>query len=158
MNIYKSFRICLTIFLFVFILGCTEQSKNKENKKEQTNIEIPNYKVLEKTEHLTMKMNKEEGFYMGSILIDDSIVSSKQDFAKIAIELAKKENMGQVYFYTNENCYKMNDGKIEWDDDIMNSCYLGKMDITQKGINWKKTISISDFQAYTNYWSAKLIN
>lgn len=138
----------LQIVFLIFLFGCKNESKTAE-------IQLPKYEILEKMEHLSMKINPAKGYYFGSVLIDPVGFSSESDFAKTAIEIAKKENLGQVSFYSDSMCFLMNSGKIKSDDKKMAGCYLGQIDVAKKGQDWKRTIVPNDFRPHVEFWEKK---
>lgn len=162
----RSIFLIPSIVISVFFISNCSLEKETSSKKDSEIIEkveeakepeivIPEYEIIEKEEHLSMKVNRAKGYYFGSILLKDEAISSKNSFLKAAVKIAIEENIGQAYFYTDRICFMMNDGKIKWKDYKMNSCFLGSIDIAKKGQNWKETISISDFKEYSDYWNKK---
>lgn len=159
---------CLTLLMFLLsflIYSCSSGddkmpkgnpvTTSKSEEIKQPEIIIPKYEIIEKMEHISMKMNKEKGYYFGSILLRVEDIPSKNDFVKIAIKIAIEENIGQASFYTDRICFKMNDGKMKWQDSKISSCYLGGLDVAKKGQNWKQNISATELKGHNYFWNKR---
>ena len=132
------------LFLFsitLFVIGCTSS-----NKKEQTKPLIFSYRILEKKD-FSFEKAPEIKFNIGSILLNipDTIVTyvSISECVKV---ICVSENLIAAKFYKNEECWNMEIGKEAMDKEFYNEYYIGFIDNTNKGMNWKYKIKIEDFR------------
>ena len=130
----------------LFVIGLFAPSTFE--KEESIDID---YEVLEKMEHLSKKINKSEGFYFASILVDRNSITDLNSFKEKAVKIANKENAGVISFYLEKRCFLMNNGKEDWEDEVMNSCFVGSIDASKMGTDWKEKLKPSDFTMYEGF-------
>jgi len=112
------------------------------------------YYVLEKHEHLSKKVNKYQGFYMGAIHVVPPDTMSAETFARQAIEIAIQQQMGIVTFYSDTTCYQVAElDAYEYDEAKLSDCYLGQFDVSEGDVHWRDRLTPSAFKPHAAYWN-----
>lgn len=104
------------LLVFVFIIGVNDDASEAVNnsngsaqtQEEQSNIEIPQYSVLDKTEHISTRMSDDQASYFGGVLIEENVMDiSPEEFTEIARKIAEKEDLdNSASFYSTKEAFR----------------------------------------------------
>lgn len=104
----------ITTLLIIGSIGDNEKKdetqKTVKNEEEQLNIEIPQYSVLDKTEHISTRMSDDQTSYIGDVLLgEDATEMPPEEFTKIARVIAEREGLDySASFYSTEEAFLAN--------------------------------------------------
>jgi len=137
----RKFKILLLLSISLFIQGCTSS-----DKKEKDEPLIFSYRILEKKD-FSFEKAPDIKFNVGSILLNipDTIVTYIS-IAECVKHICVSENLIAAKFYKNEECWNIEIGKEVMNEVLYNECYIGYIDNTNKGLNWKYKMRIEDFR------------
>ncbi len=106
----------LAFVAFFMMFGITTESQDTANdsnllaqtQQKESDIEIPQYKVLRKTEHISTRMSDDQADYFGAVLIEADVTEiPPQEFTEIARVIAEKEHLdNSASFYSTEEAYR----------------------------------------------------
>lgn len=107
------------LLIFVFIVGISDDveqpavdnsNDSTQTQEEQSDIEIPQYSVLDKTEHLSTRMSDDQAIYFGGVLIEEDVTEiSPEEFTEIARVIAEREGLDySASFYSTEEAFRSN--------------------------------------------------
>ena len=115
----KWWAITLFIFFGLIIISSLVDNDNSTNQtntpapqkqEEQSNIESPQYSVLDKTEHISTRMSDTEASYFGGVLIEEDVMGvSPEEFIEIARQIVANEGLDySASFYSTEEAFRAN--------------------------------------------------
>ncbi|MEX2437689.1 MAG: hypothetical protein WD449_00360, partial [Candidatus Babeliales bacterium] len=79
--------VLILIGSFIADEGNNEIQEPAQNQEEQSNIDIPQYSVLRKIEHISTRMSDDQASYFGGVLIEGNAMDiSPEEFTEIARE------------------------------------------------------------------------
>lgn len=81
-----------------------------QTQEEQSDIEIPQYSVLDKTEHISTRMSDDQASYFGDVLVEEDMMGiPPEEFTEIARVIAEREGLDySASFYSTEEAFRAN--------------------------------------------------
>lgn len=108
----------LAFVVFSILFGITAEPSGTANnsndiaqtQQEQFGIEIPQYSVLDKTEHISTRMSDDQASYFGDVLIEEDVMDvPPEEFIEIARVIADREGLDySASFYSTEEAFRAN--------------------------------------------------
>lgn len=106
----------LAFVAFFILFGITAEPSDTANdsndsaqtQQDQSDIEIPQYSVLDKIEHISTRMSNDQASYFGAVLIEEDVTEiPPEEFTEIARVIAERENLdNSASFYSTEEAYR----------------------------------------------------
>lgn len=114
---YKKWWFWGIIVLVLIVIGSigsdeenNEVQETTQNQEEQSSVEIPQYSVLDKTEHISTRMSDNQASYFGDILIEEDVTEvPPEEFIEIARVIIEREGLDySASFYSTEEAFRAN--------------------------------------------------
>lgn len=109
----------VSIILFILMpvseeTSDTEVANDTQKSDNQLKVEIPEYSVLYKSEHISTRMSDDEASYFGDVLIEEDVMDiPPEEFIEIARVIAEREALNySTSFYSTKEAFEVNMGRI----------------------------------------------
>jgi hypothetical protein len=117
-SIYKKWWFWVGGIVVLFILigalgGGDENNVQQSNEIQQQNgpvVEVPQYRVLDKTEHISTRTSDTQASYFGDVLMEEDVRDiPPEEFIEIARQIAVDEGLDySAAFYSTEEAFRAN--------------------------------------------------
>jgi len=139
-SIWKKWWLWVIVVIIIFFYFVSIVSRGTQDRVEQARmemetleqaLEIPQYSLLDKTEHISTRALDDEASYFGDVLVEEDVMSIPPEaFIETARAIAKKEGLNySARFYITEKAYRANyDSTWEGSYEALWEGYIGTLE------------------------------